>query len=48
MFFIINEGKQVNYDLYGQYSTATLQAPAGVNPKNLIYEQQSTFTVEVK
>ena len=48
MFFIINEGKQVNYDLYGRYATATLQAPAGVNPKNLIYEQQSTFTVEVK
>ena len=48
MFFIINEGKANNYSLYSQHTTAYPQLPAGVSLKNSLYEQQSTFTVEVK
>ena len=46
-FYIINDGKANNFDLYQQYYKAYSLAP-GTPPKSIIYEQKSTFTVEVQ
>lgn len=47
MYFIVNGGKDNNYDLYCQQATVNPQT-ANLPPKSLIYPQQSTFTVEVR
>jgi len=47
MYFVINDGKATNYDLYSQHTKAYSLDP-GIDPKSLIYEAQSTFTVEVQ
>ena len=47
MYFIINDGKANNYDLYRQAYTVDPQA-SGLPDEKLIYVKQSTFTVEVK
>ena len=46
-FYSINAGKVNNFDLFQQYYKTFSQDP-GVPLKTTIYEQQSTFTVEVK
>ncbi len=46
-FYSINDGKANNLDLFQQYSKTFSQGP-GALPINVIYEQKSTFTVEVK
>lgn len=46
-FYSINGGKANNFDLFQQYYKTFSQDP-GAPLKTTIYEQQSTFTVEVK
>jgi len=46
MYFVINGGTANNYDLYSQHTKAYALDP-GIDPRNLLYEEQSTFTVEV-
>ena len=46
-FFVINQGQANNFDLYSQNTRAFALEP-GTHPDQVIYEQQSTFTVEVK
>lgn len=46
-FYVVNEGKANNFDLYSQHNKAWSLDP-GVPESTVIYEQQSTFTVEVK
>jgi len=46
-FYSINDGKANNLDLFQQYHKTFSQGP-GALPINVIYEQKSTFTVEVK
>ncbi len=47
MFFVVNEGKANNYDLYSKYATVNPNT-VSMTPKQLLYVQKSTFTVEVK
>ena len=46
-FYVINDGRANNFDLYRQYYQAYSLGP-DAPPKSIIYEQKSTFTVEVK
>lgn len=46
-FYVINQGKANNFDLYSQYRRAFSLEP-GTPANTIIYETQSTFTVEVK
>lgn len=46
-FYVINDGRANNFDLYRQYYKAYSLGP-DAPPKSVIYEQKSTFTVEVK
>jgi len=46
-YFVVNDGKRNNYDLYSRHTKAFSNDP-NVQPEQLIYEMQSTFTVEVK
>lgn len=46
-FYIINAGKANNFDLYQQYFKSYSLEP-GTPLKPIIFEQKSTFTVEVK
>ena len=46
-FYVINGGKANNFDLYNQNTRAFSLEP-GTQSGQIIYEQQSTFTVEVK
>ncbi len=46
-FYSINDGKANNFDLF-QQNYKTLSLEPGAPLQNIIYEQKSTFTVEVK
>lgn len=46
-FYVINNGQANNFDLYQQYYKAYSLAP-DAPIQSIIYEQKSTFTVEVK
>lgn len=46
-FYVINDGKANNFDLFRQYYNARSLDP-GVSAETILYEQKSTFTVEVK
>lgn len=46
-FFVINDGKATNFDLYSQNTRAFSLEP-GTQITQIIYEKESTFTVEVK
>ena len=46
-FYVINQGKANNFDLFAQHARAFALEP-GTPAGQVIYEQQSTFTVEVK
>ncbi|WP_375417307.1 hypothetical protein [uncultured Hymenobacter sp.] len=46
-FYVINDGQANNFDLYRQHTKAFALEP-GTPPIQVIYEQKSTFTVEVK
>lgn len=46
-FYVVNGGKANNFDLFAQYTKAYSLEP-GTHVGQDIYEQQSTFTVEVK
>ncbi|WP_070728903.1 hypothetical protein [Hymenobacter lapidarius] len=46
-FYVINQGKTNNFDLFAQHTKAYSLEP-GIHEDQDIYEQQSTFTVEVK
>lgn len=46
-FFIINEGKANNFDLFSQ-STKTIALEPGTVPNTVLSETKSRFTVEVK
>lgn len=45
-FYIINQGKANNFDLYSQHAKTFSQDP-GVPANTVIYETKSSFTVEV-
>lgn len=47
MFYVINDGKTNNFDLYSQYTRAFSLEP-GTPSIQVLYETKSTFTVEVK
>lgn len=46
-FYVINQGKANNFDLFAQHTRAFSDVP-NADVLATIYEQQSTFTVEVK
>jgi hypothetical protein len=46
-FYVVNEGKANNFDLFSQHTRAFSLEP-GEHAGQDLYEQQSTFTVEVK
>lgn len=46
-FYVINGGKANNFDLFAQYTRA-FALESGTPETQKIYEQQSTFTVEVR
>lgn len=46
-FYVVNNGQANNFDLFSQYQRAFALEP-GTPLKGIIYEQKSTFTVEVK
>ncbi|WP_375417308.1 hypothetical protein [uncultured Hymenobacter sp.] len=46
-FYVINDGQANNFDLFRQYYSARSFDP-GVPDETIIYEQKSTFTIEVK
>jgi len=46
-YFVINDGRANNYDLYSQHTKAFANDP-NLKPEATLYETQSTFTVEVK
>ncbi|MCC3154619.1 hypothetical protein Q3A66_16510 [Hymenobacter sp. BT770] len=46
-FYDINGGKANNFDLFAQHTRAFATDP-GAGPETILYEQHSTFTVEVK
>lgn len=47
MFFVINEGKATNYDLFRRWFTTDPET-SGAPDASLFYDRNSTFTVEVK
>lgn len=46
-FYVINQGKANNFDLFAQHTRA-FALESGTPQIQMLYEQQSTFTVEVK
>ncbi len=46
-FYVLNDGKANNFDLFAQHTRAFALEP-GTPQIQILYEQQSTFTVEVK
>lgn len=46
-YFVVNEGKANNYDLFSQHAKTFALAPEA-SPETVIYETKSRFTVEVK
>lgn len=47
LYYLINEGKANNYDLFRQQTTIDPET-TGIPATSLVYRRQSTFTVEVK
>ncbi len=45
--YVINDGKANNFDLFAQHTRASALEP-GTTENQIIYEQKSTFTVEVQ